>query len=172
MLESWQAWSPTLQMWWRHGCRWMCNNNSNIFWSFFYFFIFANDAGGSLKDKIGLSSNRDIEGGWTEGISGRACSQVRFPLLVECIIFYIYICTQAGEENCHGCPCLDCLREDARCHGSQELVINHWDFLESLFGGMPCLHSCLSYIWWWAILIWWIKAWRLWPQNITSKRMR
>ena len=43
--------------------------------------MFANDAGGSLKDKIGLSSDGDIEGEWIEGISGRACSQVRFPLL-------------------------------------------------------------------------------------------
>ena len=40
VLESWQAWSPTLQMWWRLGCRWICNNNSNIFWSFFLLFLF------------------------------------------------------------------------------------------------------------------------------------
>ena len=42
--------------------------------------------------------------------------------LVELLLFvYFNLCAQACEENCNGCPCLDCLRENALCHGSEKL---------------------------------------------------
>ena len=111
----------------------------------------TNDAGGRLQDKTGCSTSWDVEGVRLQGFLGRACSQVGLLLfiwlspfvwvyigrtfhllllplcpdtLVELLLFVFFnLCAQACEENCNGCPCLDCLRENALCHGSQKLEL-------------------------------------------------
>ena len=112
----------------------------------------TNDAGGRLQDKTGCSSSWDVEGVRLQGLLGRACSQVGLLLFIylgpDCLgahktftfhlvllplcpdtlvalllLSYFNLCAQACEENCNGCPCLDCLRENALCNGSQKLEL-------------------------------------------------
>ena len=66
--------------------------------------------------------------GFMAGLAPRWGFIISMVFRIDIKHWYVFIYKesnlQTGEENCDGCASLDCLRNDAFCHGFEKLAVN------------------------------------------------